>query len=86
MKKNLILICLAFLSFASCNDGGWSQEEKDQFIKNCAVDPSMKDYCDCALEKVMQQAPNPEDAMNIDIMEVAKSCADQMPQNLGEDY
>ncbi len=87
MKKMLlpgIVICALF----SCKSkSGWSDADKDAFVKNCVPSAQQsanldatkaKNYCECMLGKVEQKYPKAEDAIKltaIEVSEMAKDCA-----------
>lgn len=76
--KNLFLISLSALMFVACSSG-WSEEEKKKYLDACnAGGPNFKNYCDCTLEKVMKEAPDPKDADKVDIMKIAKECMGEL--------
>jgi len=75
--KCLYLVVLSSL-FAACSSG-WSDEEKKAYLDACnGPSNGQKEYCDCTLEKVMIEAPDPKDAGKVDINKVAASCLDKL--------
>lgn len=81
MKKNTtILFVLSILFLTSCKSG-WTSSDKKAFLDACTLSPEYKEYCNCALEKVMQKAPDPKDASKVNIQEVAASCVDKLKLN-----
>lgn len=74
--KILHIVVLSAL-FAACNSG-WSDEEKKAYLDSCnGAGKGQKEYCDCTLEKVMQESPNPKDVEKVDIEKIAASCIDK---------
>jgi len=65
-----IVLCVFALSLFSCR-GGWSNEDKDSFHKDCMESMTSKlgsadkakTVCDCRLEKIMQKYPAFNDMM-----------------------
>jgi len=74
--KCLYLVVLSSL-FAACSSG-WSDEEKKAYLDACNGVKGVEEYCDCTLEKVMIEAPDPKDADKVDINKVAASCLDKI--------
>lgn len=64
--------------FAACSSG-WSDEEKKSYLDSCnRTSKGQKEYCDCTLEKVMKEAPNPKDAEKVDVDKIANGCLDKI--------
>ena len=81
MKKyTLYTLAISFTVLASCKSG-WNSSDKKAFLDACNLGPEYKEYCDCALEKVMEKAPNPKDAAKVNIQEVAASCFSKLKLN-----
>lgn len=52
MKKLLFISSLSLL-FNSC--GGWSDSDKKNFLDDCEKAKFSTEYCDCALNKVVEK-------------------------------
>lgn len=74
--KKLVLLSSVSMVLLSC--GGWSEDDKKAYLDACTVSPNYKEYCECTLEKVMEEAPDPEDAGSVDIQKVAGECMDKL--------
>lgn len=87
MKKMLLSGMVVFALFSCNTQSGWSNTEKEAFVKNCVPNAQQsanidetkaKQYCDCMFGKVEQKYPKAEDAVKltaIEVSEMAKDCA-----------
>lgn len=82
MKKILFVFMASAFLFACKGKTGWSAAEKKAFVDNCVSSGSSlgdkaSSYCNCMVEKVSAQYPNPSDASKLkaeDMMDWAKEC------------
>ena len=72
-----IVVSLLFIAavLVGCNSG-WSDTEKKAFLDACknSTGMNLNEYCDCTLEKLMVEAPNPNDASKVDLEKIAAPC------------
>lgn len=54
MKYKLLVVSAFFGLFVLTSCGGWTEEDKKNFIDACEK-KSERAYCDCALEKMMDK-------------------------------
>jgi len=84
MKFTLIILALALL--AGCNDQkGWSEGNKQSFIKSCITDnrsaigeKQVNQYCDCMQKKVQERYPDYRDADKLTMsqnLDITDACA-----------
>lgn len=57
MKFKLLAVSTVLASFMLTSCGGWTEEDKKNFIDACEK-KSERAYCDCALEKMMNKFDN----------------------------
>jgi len=91
--KNLLLLSLVFvisISLTNCGIAGWSEGAKEDFVQRCINQAKQANidevtgrvYCECALEKTMEEYESPIDAWNADekVMDkIAEDCAQAAP-------
>ena len=55
---------------------GWSDTEKNAYLDACknATEMDLNEYCDCTLEKLMVEAPNPNDVGKVDMDKITGPC------------
>ena len=63
MKTKLLLLIIPLLFCASCNQQGWTEGQKNNFISECIKNAELEDgvakaYCNCCLEIVIEKYPN----------------------------
>ena len=84
MKSGLIILALTVLT--GCNEGkGWSEGNKQAFIKSCITDnrsavgeKQVNEYCDCMQKKVQEKYPDYRDADKLTMsqnLEITNACA-----------
>lgn len=69
MKALVLGIALMAVGvFTSCGEKGWTEEDKEVFMEKCTGSASKNldsetatAYCECVLEKVQKEYPNPDD-------------------------
>jgi len=64
-KLNLYLFFGSILFLTSC--GGWSEEDKAEYLKICEKNKLNTQFCECALEKVSAKYSDFESAMEDEI-------------------
>lgn len=86
----LLLSALSITTFLTSCSGGWTDEDKKQYLQSCYEgqagrtypDDMAKEYCECALEKTMQVYPHFNDIVeNQDstrLTALYDSCANQI--------
>ena len=87
MKKLLFILLPVTLFLVSCGGNknqGWPYEEKKAFIENCISSYNVtsgglgnaEEYCECFLEKTINEYPTPNDALNMDMKFIVKNAKD----------
>lgn len=71
----LFTICSCLLS--SCNSDSWSKKEKKKFLSECQEEGGSKIYCDCFMQRTMEQYPIYEETENMsfeEAIELSQGC------------
>ncbi|MGV6860166.1 MAG: hypothetical protein ACWA41_00250 [Putridiphycobacter sp.] len=75
MRKELFLISILFL--IGCSSQPWSADEQTDFVQACREEGGSKSYCNCYMDKLMEEYPIYEDIKSIDFetkIELSKDC------------
>ena len=76
-----IVVSLLFIAavLVGCNSG-WSDTEKNAYLDACknATEMDLNEYCDCTLEKLMVEAPNPNDVDKVDMDKITGPCLESV--------
>lgn len=76
--KKAILVLLVLAGCGGDDGGSWPEAERRAFIENCErTSGGETETCECLLEKVEAEYPEPEDALELTIGEMgdlAKEC------------
>lgn len=88
MKKLTLLMVVGIsIALVSCGPASWTDGAKKEFMDGCVsglkelgddyADKS-KDYCKCALEKVMEKSDNPNNLTEEDGANAGLECASHL--------
>ena len=52
-----IVLVMLTVWFTSCNNDGWSRNDKSKLIDRCRLEGGSRSYCNCYLENAMNAYP-----------------------------
>ena len=77
-KFHKLLVLSAIAVFLhGCSTGEWSHDQKSTILGDCRAEGGTKKYCNCFLENIISQFPDPNEFEKIDFesaVKIAEEC------------
>jgi hypothetical protein len=77
---NIVFSLFIALFMLSCSSGEWSSKEKRNLVQQCRDEGGSREYCNCYLDRVLEEFPNPKKFKEIDFesaVNLAKQCTEK---------